>query len=156
MKIDTNLLFFGPLFSKLIEPFHYETGSRTVEDVHRRTSDPGLQFIDGHRDILCIILEIRLRSVSDDYLGFKIRNTNLVKYPYLSVISWSGNTMPVVVKQYTFFLCISSHGEAQLLHILNSGIEALAIFCLVENIIIRHLILVVHNCTRNCHRSYCC
>jgi len=70
MKIDTNLLFFDPLFSKLIEPFHYETGSRTVEDVHRRTSDPGLQFIDGHRDILCVILEIRLRSVSD-YLGFK-------------------------------------------------------------------------------------
>jgi len=41
--------------------------------------------------------------------------------------------MSVVVKQHTFFLCISSHGEAQFLHILNSGIEALAIFCLVGN-----------------------
>lgn len=104
--LRTLLLFLEPLFRKVVKPLNNEASSRTVKNVDRRAAHPSLKFVDGKRNILGVIL---------------------VEHPYFSICGRLRHAMPIIMKQHSLILGVSSKRQAQFLHLLNSRIKALLV-----------------------------
>jgi hypothetical protein len=103
------------LLGKVVEPLNDEAGRRAVKHVDRGAAHPGLQLVDGERDVLRVVL---------------------VEHPDLAVRRRFGHAVSVVVEQHALVLGIAPQRHAQLLHLLHRRVEALLIAGLEGNALV--------------------